>query len=147
MKRWCLFLILTISGLFLLGSHTVVHAQCETEPFVQEALNFLKEKNFNFLKSYKIDGQKGANKEVEYSYVFSTGTTYMIFVNNGRKNAEGVIITVEDAERNEIAKSFVGDTYVPAVQIICNRTGIYYLRFTLVDKKHDCAAAVLGFKR
>ncbi len=145
MKRWCLFL--SFAFFYLLGSVSSARAQCDTEPFVQEALNFLKEKNFNFLKSYKIDGQRGTNKEIEYSYVFSTGTTYMIFVNNGKKNAEGVIVTVEDAERNEIDKSFVGDTYVPAVQIICNRTGIYYLRFTLVDKRHDCAAAVLGFKR
>lgn len=145
MKRWCLLLAFTLFT--LLGTLLVARAQCNSEPLVDEVLNFLKEKNFNFLKSYKIDGQKGTNKEVEYSYVFSAGTTYMIVVNNGVKNAEGIIITVEDAERNEIAKSFIGDTYVPAVQIICNRTGIYYLRFTLVDKKHDCAAAVLGFKR
>lgn len=144
MKQCTVFLMLLYTQLLVFN---VAQAQCNPDAFVEEGLGFLKSKNFNFLKSYKIDGQGGMSKEIEFSYVFSTGTSYLIFVNNGRKNAEGIVITVEDADRQQIAKSFVGDTYVPAVQIVCNRTGIYYIRFSLLDRKNDCASAVLGFKR
>lgn len=54
-----------------------VFAQCDSDGFSNACIPKLAS-GFNFLKSYKIDSEGGAKEKVEFSYVFTKGTQYMI---------------------------------------------------------------------
>ena len=68
-----LFSFLVIAGV----SSSELIGQCDPENFSNTCIPKLAT-GFNFLKSYKIDGEGGAKDKVEYSYVFTKGTQYMI---------------------------------------------------------------------
>ena len=66
-----IFIVLTVCFLSTLE----VIGQCNSEALSNQCIPKLAA-GFNFLKSYKIE--KGAKDFVEYSYVFTKGTQYMI---------------------------------------------------------------------
>ncbi len=149
MERRSIFIVLL---LILNTLSWRVQAQCEAsviEAYNTQCLEKIKPLGFNFLKNYKLDGQGGNKRVIEVSYVFSTGTTYVIAVANAHAENKGLAITLFDAQRNKVASSFIEDkkVYYPAIQLECKKTGIYYISFSFVDTKEFCGGAVLGFKR
>jgi len=119
-------------------------AQCNSETLSTQCIPKLAS-GFNFLKSYKIE--KGGKEYVEYSYVFTKGTQYMINVCAPTQNAEGIIVTLYDSQRNKVASSKVNDQYISAIAYPCNTTGIYYIQYTFDDTTSACGGSALGFKR
>ena len=119
-------------------------AQCNAETLSTQCIPKLAS-GYNFLKSYKIE--KGGKEYVEYSYVFTKGTQYMINLCAPGENANGIIVTLEDSERNKVASSKVDDQYITAIAYPCNKTGIYYIRYTFDDTTGACGGSALGFKR
>ena len=63
----------------------------------------------NFLKSYKIE--KGGKDYVEYSYVFTKGTQYMINICAAPQPTDGIIVSLYDSNRNKVATSKVNGQY------------------------------------
>ena len=100
---------------------------------------------YTFLKNYQIDK---TTEEVEYSYVFSNNTTYILAMANKEGNANNVIVEILDSNKKLIASNYnkKTDKYYPAVVFPCKSTGIYYLKFTFKERP-DCFASVLGFKK
>lgn len=120
------------------------YAQCNNEEFVNAAVASLAP-GYNFLKSYKINGEKDLEK-VEFSYVLTKGTQYML--NLKEKNAAPqTIVTLYDAKRNKIATNKLGGTIAPAIAFSCGATGIYYITYTFEPSSERCAGSTLGFKR
>ena len=119
-------------------------AQCNAETLSTQCIPKLAS-GYNFLKSYKIE--KGGKEYVEYSYVFTKGTQYMINVCAPGQNAEGIIVTLYDSRRNKVASSKVEDQYISAIAYPCNNTGIYYIQYTFDDTTSACGGSALGFKR
>jgi len=121
-------------------------AQCDAEGFSNACIPKLAA-GFNFLKSYKIDSEGGAKDKVEFSYVFTKGTQYMINLCAAGSATDGVVVSIYDAQRNKVATSKVNGEFVSAIAYPCNATGIYYLQYTFDGPGAKCGGSALGFKR
>ena len=100
---------------------------------------------FNFLKSYKIE--KGGKEYVEYSYVFTKGTQYMINICAAGQNTDGIVVSLFDSNRNKVASSKINGQFISAIAYPCNTTGIYYIQYTFDGSTSYCGGSALGFKR
>jgi hypothetical protein len=119
----------------ILGS-TTAFAQCDSELYSNKALKAL-QAGFTFVKSYKI----------EYTCVFSKDTSYMIRMESKDGGPNGIVATLFDSNRQELATSHVNNRFFPGWTYKCKATGIYYLNFSFKDTNNYCGAAVLGFRR
>jgi hypothetical protein len=119
------------------------NAQCNSETLSSQCIPKLAS-GFNFLKSYKVE--RGGKEYVEYSYVFTKGTQYMINICGSEQNPDGIIVTLYDSKRNMVATNKVKDQYINAIAYPCNATGIYYIQYTF-DESSGCGGSALGFKR
>ncbi len=138
-------LIFFIALIFLLNS-TDASAQCNSENLSSQCIPKLAA-GFNFLKSYKIDGDNGTKEKVEYSYVFLKGTQYMINICAPSQPTDGIIVSLYDANRNKVASSKMNDQYITAIAYPCNATGVYYIQYTFDKPSSYCGGSALGFKR
>lgn len=103
---------------------------------------------FTFIKSYLLEGSKTNSKgEIEYSFVFSKGTNYMLTMSDNNGTAKDIEIKLYDPNHKLIVSNFDSKSgnYFP-IAYPCKATGIHYMTFTLKgDEK--CGLSVLGFKR
>lgn len=121
-----------------------VIAQCNAENLSTQCIPKLAS-GFNFLKSYKIE--KGGKEFVEYSYVFTKGTQYMINICSGGADTDGIVVSLFDSNRNKVASSKVNGQFISAIAYPCNTTGIYYIQYTFDGSTTYCGGSALGFKR
>lgn len=138
-------LIFFIALIFLLNSSEAA-AQCNSENLSSQCIPKLAA-GFNFLKSYKIDGDNGTKEKVEYSYVFLKGTQYMINICAPNQPTDGIIVSLYDANRNKVASSKLNNQYITAIAYPCNATGVYYIQYTFEKPSSYCGGSALGFKR
>lgn len=139
MKKLLIF-IFSVSVLSALD----VIAQCNAENLSTQCIPKLAS-GFNFLKSYKIE--KGGKEFVEYSYVFTKGTQYMINICSGGADTDGIVVSLFDSNRNKVASSKVNGQFISAIAYPCNTTGIYYIQYTFDGSTTYCGGSALGFKR
>src|SRR5690242_19426834 len=136
-------LIFIALSVFVLSTLEVI-GQCNSESFSTACIPKLAA-GFNFLKSYKIE--KGGKDFVEYSYVFTKGTQYMINICAGTPPTDGIVVSLYDSNRNKVATSKVQGQFVAAIAYPCNTTGIYYIQYTFDGSTTNCGGSALGFKR
>jgi len=134
--------IIVLSSLVLFALDAI--AQCNSEALSSQCIPKLSA-GFNFLKSYKIE--KGGKEFVEYSYVFTKGTQYMINICAGAENTDGIIVSLYDSNRNKVASSKINGQFIQAIAYPCNTTGIYYIQYTFDGSTNYCGGSALGFKR
>lgn len=139
-----LFSVFLIS-LAAVGSSGLI-GQCDSENYSNACIPKLSE-GFNFLKSYKIDGDGGAKDKIEYSYVFTKGTQYMINLCAGGNSPDGIVVSLFDSQRNKVASSKINGQFISAIAYPCNATGIYYIQYTFDGSTAHCGGSALGFKR
>lgn len=128
----------------LAASALEVNGQCNADALSSQCIPKLAS-GFNFLKSYKIE--KGGKDYVEYSYVFTKGTQYMINICAGGQNTDGIVVSLFDSNRNRVASSKVNGQFISAIAYPCNTTGIYYIQYTFDGSTSYCGGSALGFKR
>ena len=138
-------LVFFIFSLFLLNTSDVA-GQCNAENLSNQCIPKLAT-SFNFLKSYKIEGESGSKEKVEYSYVFLKGTQYMINICAPTQPTDGIIVSLYDSNRNKVASSKLNDQYISAIAYPCNATGVYYIQYTFEKPSSYCGGSALGFKR
>src|SRR3954468_12592701 len=119
-------LIVIVLSVFVFSTLEVI-GQCNSEAFSTACIPKLAA-GFNFLKSYKIE--KGAKEFVEYSYVFTKGTQYMINICASGANTDGIVVSLYDSNRNPVASSKYNGQFLTAMTYPCNTTGIYYIKYT-----------------
>lgn len=102
---------------------------------------------FNFLKSYEINGRGGRLEKVEYSYPFAKGTQYMVNLCSSEGENKGLVVTLYDSSRKQLATSVVNGQHVSAIVFTCQSTGIYYITYTFDNSTQYCGGSALGFKR
>jgi hypothetical protein len=135
------FIVVTIFVLSCFESS----AQCNADALSSECIPKL-QTGFNFLKSYKIE--KGGKDYVEYSYVFTKGTQYMINICTGTaQGTDGIVVSLYDSNRNKVASSKINGQFISAIAYPCNTTGIYYIQYTFDGSAKYCGGSALGFKR
>lgn len=132
-----------VFSVFVLGG-AESRAQCNSETLSTQCIPKLAS-GFNFLKSYKVE--KAGKAYVEYSYVFTKGTQYMINICGPDQNPDGISVTLYDSKRNKVASNKVDNQYITAIAYPCNATGIYYIQYTFDDESSICGGSALGFKR
>ncbi len=140
--------IILLSSLLLIAGVTSSEliGQCDPENFSNTCIPKLAS-GFNFLKSYKIDGEDGSKEKVEYSYVFTKGTQYMINICATGTETDGIVVTLFDSGRNKVATSKINGQFISAIAYPCNATGIYYIQYTFDGSGSKCGGSALGFKR
>ncbi len=141
MRKTVLLLLITFTA-----ASSDALAQCNTDNFTTACIPKLAT-GFNFLKSYKIDGDGGAKEKVEYSYVFTKGTQYMINICADGTATDGIIVSLFDSSRNRVASNKIDNQVVSAIAYPCNATGIYYIQYTFDKSAAYCGGSALGFKR
>jgi hypothetical protein len=137
-----LFSLLLITGV----TSSELIGQCDPENFSSTCIPKLAS-GFNYLKSYKIDGEDGSKEKVEYSYVFTKGTQYMINICAQGAETDGIVVTLFDSGRNKVATSKINGQFISAIAYPCNATGIYYIQYTFDGSGSKCGGSALGFKR
>jgi hypothetical protein len=135
-----IFIVLTI----LVISALEVIGQCNSDVLSSQCIPKLAT-GFNFLKSYKIE--KGGKEYVEYSYVFTKGTQYMINICAPGTSTDGIVVSLFDSNRNKVASSKINGQFIQAIAYPCNTTGIYYIQYTFDGSTAYCGGSALGFKR
>jgi hypothetical protein len=140
-------IILSLSFLLSVGiGSSGLIGQCNSDNFSNACIPKLAG-GFNFLKSYKIDGEGGSKDKVEYSYVFTKGTQYMINICANGQATDGIVVTLFDSGRNKVASSKINGQFIAAIAYPCNATGIYYIQYTFDGSASHCGGSALGFKR
>ena len=140
-------IILSLSFLLSVGiGSSELIGQCNSDNFSNACIPKLAG-GFNFLKSYKIDGEGGSKEKVEYSYVFTKGTQYMINICANGQATDGIVVTLFDSGRNKVASSKINGQFIAAIAYPCNATGIYYIQYTFDGSASHCGGSALGFKR
>lgn len=139
MKKFAFFVL----SILVLNALDVI-AQCNAEALSNQCIPKLAA-GFNFLKSYKVE--KGAKDVVEYSYVFTKGTQYMINICATGQATDGIVVSLFDSNRNKVATSKVNGQFISAIAYPCNTTGIYYIQYSFDGSTTNCGGSALGFKR
>ena len=121
-------------------------AQCNSEELSSTCIPRLTTSGFNFLKTYKISGERDLTK-VEYSYVFTKGTQYMISLCDQNTSQNTIMVTIYDGQRNKVASNKVGGKLLAGLIYPCNATGIYYMQYTFEESSQRCGGSALGFKK
>src|SRR5688572_18856316 len=137
-------LIFIVLSVFVLSTLEVI-GQCNSEALSTQCIPKLAT-GFNFLKSYKIE-KKPEKEIVEYSYVFTKGTQYMINICAAGQATDGIVVSLFDSNRNKVASSKINGQFISAIAYPCNTTGIYYIQYTLDGSTSYCGGSALGFKR
>jgi hypothetical protein len=132
--------IIYIAAFFLLILSGKGYAQCKPEDCLAKVAE-----GFTFLKTYKMEK---VGDQMEYSYVFSKETNYLMMMCNGTAN-QNIIVTIYDSNRKEVASNFdkKSNKVYPAISYRCNATGIYYMKFSYMNKAVECCVGVLAFKK
>jgi hypothetical protein len=138
-------LVFFVLSIFLLSATETI-AQCNAENLSNQCIPKLAG-GFNFLKSYKVDGAGGTKEKVEYSYVFTKGTQYMINICAPSTPTDGIVVSLYDSNRNKVASSKINGQFISAIAYPCNATGIYYIQYTFDGSASYCGGSALGFKR
>jgi hypothetical protein len=141
-----LFVLFSIFFAVLAATSFQANAQCNAELFNNMALKLLPP-GYTFVKSYRIDGKNGDRKKIEYTCVFSKDTDYIIKMSGKDGGPNGLIATLFDSKRAQLATSYFNNRFYEGWTYKCTATGIYYLSFTFKDSKSYCGASVLGFRR
>src|SRR5690606_24284336 len=139
MKKFVFFVL----SIFILSTLDVI-GQCNSEAYSNQCIPKLAS-GFNFLKSYKIE--KSSKDFVEYSYVFTKGTQYMINICAEGSETDGIVVSLYDSNRNKVATSKINGQFISAIAYPCNTTGIYYMQYTFHGSTKYCGGSALGFKR
>ncbi len=138
--------IFTGSFLLLMAVSFSGYGQCDPDVHADACIPKLT-KGFIFLKSYKLDGQEGERKKIEYSYVFSKGRQYQINLCTANPDdADGIVINVFDSGRKLVGSSKQGGKYLTGIQLACRSTGIYYIQYAFENSATYCAGSALGFQ-
>jgi hypothetical protein len=138
MKR--LLMISCFIGLSIGFNVVKSNAQCTQDACVTKL-----GEGYTFLKVYTMQTAKDI---VEYSYVFSKSTNYMLVVCNADGTSKDVEVTLYDSQRKLLASNYdkVNNKYYGTIVYNCQTTGIFYIKYTYKTKP-TCCVSVLAFKK
>lgn len=133
-------------GLAILSSTS--QAQCDADKHKNQCVAQLAD-GYTFIKSYLLnDGKLNGSGEIEYSFVFSSGTTYMLTFANALGASENIEIKLFDPNKKLLASNHdkKSGRFFP-IGYKCKATGVHYMTFKFVENTDVCGLSVLGFKR
>lgn len=140
MKMLKIILLLTV-----IMSSASSFGQCDSDEFLDNCAANLE--TYTFIKAFNVSMKK--SDKVEYSYVFSKGSSYMIIVCDQNVPGKKMIVNLYDRNHKLIVSSYNRKTksYYPSLVYPCSATGVYYMEATFEDSKGGCGVCILGFKK
>lgn len=130
------------------------YSQCNTKTNINKLISGLPKKpRYTYLKGYNIEAsrarkdKKTGQNYMEYSYIFSSGTKYLVALDHAnvlKKN--DVKIEIYNSSHKEIINNEVDGKKYRGVAYTCEKTGKYYIRFIFTGKT-KCAGGILSFTR
>jgi hypothetical protein len=146
MKKIISYKLLSFS--FFIITWGVTNGQCNTTGLKVSCTEQLAN-GFTYIKSYPLKKEQINTKgEIEYSFVFSRGTIYMLTFANSQGTSSDIELTLYDPNHNKITSNFdtgTGD-YLP-LGYKCTSTGVHYMTFKFKEGTTPCGLSILGFKR
>jgi hypothetical protein len=125
----------------LYSRHTQVSQSCDAG--LTKKLSKPIDKKFSLLKEYSIE----EGQEKRFSYVFTKGTTYNIYVEGKTKGKNGINVHILNSEKQPLARvqrEELSDGI--NFRYECKHTGIYYFDFDL-SQYASCAVAQLSYHK
>lgn len=121
------------------------YGQCDSDNFLDNCASGLE--TFTFIKAFNTSMKK--TEPVEYSYVFSKGSTYMILGCDQNEAGKRMIVNLYDRNHKLIASTHnkKTNTFYPDLVYPCSATGVYYMEVTFEGAKGGCGVCILGFKK
>jgi hypothetical protein len=141
-----IYLISIIGLFFFILFEKQSFAQCDYNIQTEECLAKIQD-GFIYVKSFPVDGRNGMKEKVEYSYVMTRDTQYYLNLCTPENDADGIIITIYDSERNPVSTNYADGRFFQALIYQCSATGIYYISYTFNGSKNYCAGSTLSFKK
>ena len=99
-------------------------------------------KGFNFIKQYPLSFE--GKEYLEYSYVFTSGTTYTLKF--CKQHGNDVKMVIMDGSRAVVGSNEVDGALLTSAAFKCRTTSIYYIR-VFADKSSFCGNYLLSFSR
>ncbi|MCA6367701.1 MAG: hypothetical protein IM631_13205 [Cytophagales bacterium] len=97
---------------------------------------------FNFLKGYPLSFE--GREYLEYSYVFTSGTTYALKI--CKQHGNDVKLVIMDGSRDVVGSNQINGRLLTSVAYQCRATSIHYIK-VFADKSSFCGSCVLAFSR
>jgi len=131
----------------LLAFSFLSYGQCEDDEFLDECASSLG--TYTFIKAFNVDIKPKKQETVEYSYVFSKGSNYMIIVCDANEVGNKMIVNLYDRNHALIASSYDKKTkkHYPDMVYPCSATGVYYVEASLEGTDPGCGVIILGFSK
>lgn len=142
MKTISLFFVLSILSFDIFAQGFV---KCDIEAYKANALSYLP-KGFTLSKSYNVDSRI-CRKVNEGILILHKNFDYVIRMATKGGGFYGMIVTLYNAEREELMTSVLEHKQFNGWTYRCKQTGIYYISFTFKDSQSHCGGAVLGFRK
>lgn len=137
------------SSLFLGLASISAYAQCDDEDFLDDCAGQLGD--YRFVKSYNSDFSNNNKDEniIEFSYVFSKGTNYVITICGQSQSGDQMIVDLYDRNRKKITSSYNRKTkkHYSKIGYTCSATGVYYLKTKSTGQKGGCGVCIIGIKK
>src|SRR5690606_6548115 len=113
-----LILLLTISG--------TANAQCNSVERMDACISKISG-DYTFLKSYRVEPDDLLNGDIEYSYVFTKDTDYLIALCQDTSGNQKITMKVDvyDANRQLIVTNEYDGRYMSKIGYKCSATGMY----------------------
>lgn len=128
---------------FLYSLHSF--AQCSSDSFYDSCSTHLGKAIF--MKAYNIssDNFKKGESSLEFGYIYSKGTNYIITSCDTENNK--MIVELYDRTKKLIISNYdkTNRTFYPKISYTCLETGVYYSKYKFKNEAEGCGISLLGF--
>jgi hypothetical protein len=116
-----------------------LHSQCTN---VGEHYTLTKSLDFNS-GMFKYGGEK-----LEYKYMFTKGSTYLISLCNDDLGHNNLVVEVYNRNKRLVASSYVKsrDKHYKKIFFPCSASGTYYLKYYYKNNKPSCGISVVAVR-
>ncbi|MCP4311690.1 MAG: hypothetical protein GY790_10540 [Bacteroidetes bacterium] len=131
----------------MLMTSFIAYGQCGSDEFLDDCSSTLG--SHTFIKAFNVELKPKKKENVEYSYVFSKGSNYMIIGCDQNLKGNRLIVSLYDRSHKLIASSYDRKTkkHYPDMVYPCSATGVYYIEATLEGSGQGCGVIILGFNK
>ncbi len=136
---------LIVTLFFVSLSSTFSNAQCKADELAEMCISQL-DSNYSFIKSYPLDNSLNDQRKIEYSYVLTKDTDYLIRLCTENDSLNSIVLNIFDQNRKNVASNMSDSILNTVMNFQSGLTGIYYLQFSAQDSSSFCAGSILGFK-
>lgn len=140
-----IMIIIVLMGVLLFPS--AASGQCGTDEYLDKCASALG--SYNYIKSFTVDVKAKKKSSLEYSYVFSKGSKYMLIACNQNVIGGKMIMNLFDRNHNLVACTYdeKDNKYYSDLVYPCSSTGVYYITFTFPEAKKGCGLCIIGFNK